>query len=218
MLLEPFRVCVALGPLVGYCLVLGRIHLLGSPLLTTGSRDLTALGIAASGLVMVGPMELFLPESAAIHFGSAVWLLLGAFYGFGIILWVLLSRPRLVVYNCTSDQFKPILVATAAKIDPAARWAGESLSMPGIGVELYLDSSPLGRTVTLVASVEQQNLDGWQTLEHSLAEQIDNISAARSWLGGCLIAIGLALLGACVGHMFSDPTALAQGWRDMLRF
>ena len=58
---EPFSLLLALVPLIGYLLLLGLIRVSGHTLITTGARDIGALGLAISGLVAVGPGELFFP-------------------------------------------------------------------------------------------------------------------------------------------------------------
>ena len=64
-MIEPFTVLLALLPLIGYLLVLCIIRLSGRAIVTTGGRDIAALAIAISGLLAVGPAELFFPSSAA---------------------------------------------------------------------------------------------------------------------------------------------------------
>ncbi len=72
-----------------------------------------ALGLALIGLVIVGPMQLFLPEAAAAQFGTVVWPLLLGFYVLCLALCVMVMRPRLVVYNVTSEQLRPVLAEAA---------------------------------------------------------------------------------------------------------
>ena len=74
--MDSFRLCLALGPLAIYLLLLGAINLSRRPFLITGARDLAALGVAVAGLVVVGPVELLLPEDAIHVYQSYVWLLL----------------------------------------------------------------------------------------------------------------------------------------------
>ena len=97
--MDPLHLCIALGPVIAYLMLLGLINSRRRPFLTTGARDLSALGIGVSGLVIAGPMELFLPELATNQFGAYVWVMMLALYGLCWTLIVLLGRPRLVVYN-----------------------------------------------------------------------------------------------------------------------
>jgi hypothetical protein len=57
-LMDPFRFCLALLPLAVYLLVLGGLQLSRRPLLVTGARDLVALGLGLSGIMLIGPIEL----------------------------------------------------------------------------------------------------------------------------------------------------------------
>src|SRR5688572_189670 len=96
---DPLHACVALGPLATYLLVLGAINLSRRPLLTTGGRDAAALALALAGLAAAGPMELFMPERAAVYIGGWVWVLLLTVYFLAVVLLILSMRPRLIVYN-----------------------------------------------------------------------------------------------------------------------
>ena len=44
-------------------------------------------------------MELFFPFESAVKLGSYVWVLLLALYVMCVVLWLLLLRPRLIIYN-----------------------------------------------------------------------------------------------------------------------
>ena len=111
----------------------GLVNLWRRPIVTTGAKDLAGLGIGVSGLVMVGPLELFMPTAAAIHFGQYVWLLLLALYALAVLFLVLVVRARLVVYNTGRDELRPILVEVVAELDTEARWAGDSVVLPQLG-------------------------------------------------------------------------------------
>src|SRR5206468_7634930 len=127
------------------------------PFLTTGARDLFALGVALTGFLIVGPMDLFMPRRAAAYFGPYIWLLLVACYLLGLSLFAMLVRPRLVIYNLTPDQLRPLLAQMIQRLGLEHQWAGESLALPGLGVQLYLDRFPVMRHVSLVANGAQQS-------------------------------------------------------------
>ena len=169
LVVDPLHVCIALGPLAMYFVALGAMNLASRPVLTTGGRDFVALGIALSGLVAVGPMELFLPESAAQIYGPAVWGIMLSAYGLCVLLFALIMRPRLVVYNFTASELRPLLEKAATRLDAGACWAGDSLSLPALRVQLHLESYPLMRNVQLVAVAGEQNLISWRRLGGALA-------------------------------------------------
>ena len=139
--MDPLHFCIAVAPLAVYLLLLGVINLKGRPFVTTGARDAAALSIGLVGFVIAGPMELFFPEGAASRFGGWVWLMLIVFYGLCISLVVLLMRSRIVIYNISLEQLRPILTNVAMKLDPKSRWAGDSLLMPDKRIHLHVELS-----------------------------------------------------------------------------
>jgi len=214
--MDPFRLCVAVGPLAMYCLVLGIINLSRRPLCTSGGRDLAALGLALAGMFVVGPIELFVPDAAAARFHNYTWLLLIGFYALCVAVVVLLVRPRLVIYNMTLEQLRPIMSKLAMALDEEHRWAGDSLSLPSLGVQLHLDSFPAMKNVSLVASGERQNFAGWRYLELALKYELRSHNVRRNPRGMSLVFVALVLVVGCVLRIASDPTALAEGFRGMM--
>ena len=110
--------------------------------MVSGSRELAALGVAVVGLLIVGPMQLFVPDATVLRFGWLVWPLLLSFYGLSLTLWMLVARPRLVIFNIRGSQLRPMLSELAISLDADARWAGDSLALPQLGVQLRMESFP----------------------------------------------------------------------------
>lgn len=214
--MDPFRFTVAVGPLALYLLVLGVMHLRRRPLLVSGSRDTAALGLAAAGLFVVGPLELFIPQAAADRFGPHVWSLLLMLYTLCVTLLVLVERPRLVVYNLTLAQLRPVLASLVTQLDPDARWAGNSLLLPTLGIDLHLDASRACGTVSLVAIDSTQSYRGWLRFEAALATALDEVEVRRSPLGPLLIATAGALLVSIVWQLGTNAAVAAESFREML--
>ena len=84
------------------------------------------------------------PEGVAAHFGPAgtkyLWLMFIGLMAICLIMVLLILRPRLIIYNISVDQFRPILAEVVERMDPEARWAGDCLFLPGLGVQLHLES------------------------------------------------------------------------------
>src|SRR5438045_1535103 len=150
--MDALHVAIALGPVATYLVVLGIVNLSSRPLVTTAARDALALAIALAGFVVVGPMELFLVEEAAALYGGWVWAVMLVAYALVVLLVVLLLRPRIIIYNIALEQLRPLLADVVARLDPEARWAGESLVMPSLGVPLHLEAAPLVNNVQLISS------------------------------------------------------------------
>jgi len=215
--MDPLRLCLALGPLALYLLLLGIINLSKRPFLISGSRDLAALGVAVSGLILVGPIELLLPEEAIQAYRGYVWLLLGAMYGLCLSLVVLVARPRLILYNMSADELRPVLAQAIDALDPEARWAGSSLSLPRLRVELHMESSPAMRTVSLVASGEQQSFSGWRQLELALAVRLKRAESSPNPWGVVLSLASVMMIGTLTWHLASRGQEITQAFRDMMR-
>lgn len=218
MIVDPLRLAIALVPVAAYVLVLGLLNLRRRPFLTSGGCDLTALGIALSGLMLVGPMELLRPESATRSFGNYVWLFLLLFYWLWLLLAVLLSRPRLVVYNISAEELHAVLAEAAARIDSAARWAGNQLSLPTVGVQLHLDSFAVMRNVSLVASGGRQNLDGWRRLAAELGPPLRSMRVKSNPRALGFLTVALAMLTLCVTHLLLHQEAVMQAMNEVFAY
>ena len=129
-LAEPLAIFLAVGPVAIYLILLGAINLARRPFLVSGTRDFAVLALAAAGMFIVGPMELFFPTVASLRFGANVWILMIGLYVLMAVCLVLFFRPRLVIYNIAAEELRPILADLAAKLDAEARWAGDNLSLP----------------------------------------------------------------------------------------
>jgi hypothetical protein len=215
--MDSFRLCVALGPLAVYLLLLGVINLSRRPLLVSGGRDLAALGIGVSGLILVGPAELLLPEDAINAYEKYVWLLLLVMYSLCVSLAALLSRPRLTIYNMSVEQLRPVLAEAIHGLDADARWAGSSLALPRLHVELHLEPNAVMRNVSLAASGEEQSYAGWRQLELALADKLKPAESSSNPWGLALALAALAMIGVMGWQMAQHPQAITEGFRDMLR-
>jgi hypothetical protein len=215
---DPLRLAIALIPLAAYSLLLALVNARRRPFVTTGGSDLAALGAAVSGLILVGPIELFRPEAASAEFGGYVWLFLLVFYWLWVWLAVLVIRPRLVVYNISAEELRPVIAEAARRVDPQARWAGDSLSMPTLGIALHLEAFEIMRNAALVSSGGKQNIAGWKKLSAEVRNQLATIRVSpnpRS-LGFTLLAIGLVT--ASIIHMVNRPEEVAQAVQEMMSF
>ena len=218
MIVDPLRLAIALIPLAAYLLVLGIFNVRRRPMLVSGGNDLAALGIALSGVIFVGPLELFYPEAARAQFGNYVWLFLLSFYWLWVWLAVLMARPRLVIYNISVEELRPVLAEAAAELDPQARWAGENLALPALGVQFHMDSLALMRNVSLVSSGSHQNLDGWQRLARSLNVALTKIRVQSNPRAvGILLAAVLMFVGSLV-NMLNHPMEVAQAVREVFQY
>jgi hypothetical protein len=140
------------------------------------------------------------------------------FYWLWLVLFVLLSRPRLVIYNISAEELHPVLAEAASRLDPAGRWAGNNLSLPGLGVHLHLDSLDIMRNVSLVPSGGRQNLDGWRRLSHELGKSLSTMRVKTNPRAAGLLGVSLALIAICVTHLLMHPAELMQAMNDVLAY
>lgn len=215
--MDPLHFCIAVGPLAVYLLLLGVMNLRGRPLVTTGARDAAALGIGLVGFVIAGPMELFFPEGAASRFGGWVWLMLIVFYGLCVSLVVLLMRSRIVVYNISLEQLRPILTSVAMKLDKRSRWNGDSLIMPERRVHLHVEPVEALRNIQLTAGGNQQSFEGWQALEQELSVALKRISVGPNLIGIPFVVASAMLAIGTAAWMLNDQAAVAKALEALWR-
>jgi hypothetical protein len=199
-----------------YLFVLGLINLSPRPTVVTGAKDAAALGMALSGFVAAGPIELFTPDTAALRFGPFVWVLMFGLYWLAVTFFILIMRPRLVVYNVNPDALRSVLEKLTPRLDPMAHIAGDTFFFPQLGVQLHLESFPPMRNSTLVASGPRQNYSGWKFLQASLAAELAHVKSARGRFGLALVFVSQVIVGVAIFRVFSNQQAVAQAISDML--
>ncbi len=215
--MDSLHFCIAIVPLSVYLFLIGGINLSPRPFVTTGARDLAALAIAISGFMIVGPMELFLPELIASIVGGWVWLPMLTLYMLVVTLVVLLMRPRIVIYNISAEQLRPILKQVVFDCDDSARWAGDCVVIPGLGVQLALESSPGVRNLSLTSVGADQNLEGWNKLKLRLASELANNKQAPNAQGMSFLFLSAVMIAAVTYSLLTGRQEIAQAVRDMLR-
>lgn len=216
--MDPLHATIALGPAAVYLLLIGMLNLSSRPFVTTGMRDLAALGIALIGFVIAGPMELFLPERLMAHdWPWVAWLVLIGFYLLSLSLLVLLQRPRIVIYNVTSDQLRAALGDVISQLDKDARVAGDSICMPNLGVQMHVEPLPVLKNVQLKSSGPLQSYQGWWEVETALRAALRNSRGIANPYGVSLLIFGLSMLAIVLAMMTFQSDEIAQGWIEMMR-
>ena len=215
--MDALRLTIAIIPLAVYLATLGLINLRPRPFVTTGARDVAALGIGILGLMIAGPLELFLPESVAIRFGGLTWLLLLVFYGLCVSLVVLLLRPRLVIYNATVEQLRPLLTDIAKNMDQKSRWTSDSMIIPNRKIHFHVESVDWLSNLQIISTGNRQSFEGWRELELKLRAATADARVPPNFLGTVflLAALGLAIISAIELYLHQADVAIA--FKDFLR-
>ncbi|HMO14734.1 MAG TPA: hypothetical protein PKD64_06640 [Pirellulaceae bacterium] len=215
--MDPLRFAIAAAPLGVYFLLIGIIHLRKLPFVTTGARDIAALGIGISGLMTIGPLELFFPEAASRSLGYWVWLLVLAFYGLCVALVVLLLRPRIVIYNARPERIRSVISEFAFRLDRNCRWVEDTLILPTLNVKFNIEGNRFGNITQLVAIGGRQSLEGWRTIEKELKQILASHEQKRSLIGWLFIGMATTLVLLAGVWMVWKSDQVAQSFTDLLR-
>ncbi|TWU32910.1 hypothetical protein [Novipirellula artificiosorum] len=214
----PFTILLALLPLIGYLILLGVIRVIGRPLVTTGARDIAALGIAISGLVAVGPAELFFPAAAASAFGPYVWVSLALFYFLCVLLVALTSKPRLVAYGRSAQEIYEPLLKAAQTLDAAA--TGDpgrlQISMPTANVRLRIDGQPGADYAQIFAFEPNLTPHFWSQLQAHLREQVATSPRPRNLHGYAMLITAACLVAFLAWQSLGREELVVEGFRNWL--
>lgn len=218
MFFDPVRFALAVVPLASYLAVLGWANCRRRPLLVSGASDIAALGLALVGLVFVGPIELFRPELATNQFLNYIWLVLLMFYLLWVVLAAMISRPRLIIYNVTPDELRPLLSEAANIVDSSLRWAGDCLVLPKLGVQLYVDGFGLMRNTSLVSSGPRQSLEGWHRLAKQLRAGLRGVKVGPHPPAFAMLGLSALLLVSCELHLAASEDQIAEALSELFAF
>lgn len=185
-------------PLAAYMLAMAGLHLRRRPSTISGSGDLLLLVAGIAGLFVVGPLALLQPVVGDTLWAGVTLLLAAGLLFAGLVL---AARPRIVVYNITPEQLRPVVAEVVKALDPGSRWAGETAALPGRGIQVHLDGRGAMRSVSLVALGGRTSAEGWAEFSRRLRQAAGRIRVRRSpWaavFGGCgCLLVGLAVAAA----------------------
>lgn len=190
-LYQPPALWIALLPLGGYLSWLAWAHLRRRPLAVSGVFDVAMLAVAVSGLAVVGPLALIRPVTGGTPWS---WPVLAFLFALMVAVCMLVARPRMVVYNISVEQFRPLVAEVVAALDPEARWAGESAALPGRGFQLHIEGNGPLRTVSVVNIGERSSAEGWGEFTRRLRRSVRTLRVRRSPWGGLFACLGLGLI------------------------
>lgn len=194
---DPVRLAIAVCPLAAYLALIGFINLRRAPFITSGGRDALALSIGLSGLAMIGPLALMMPSWSISVYGSYAWLMMLTLYFLMVAFFILTRRPRIIAYNTTIKHLRPLLREVADGLDPAARWAGESLFLPTLQLHLVMEEDYGTRNVQIKSIGPRQDYNGWRQLELALVQVLrQHEKLSINPYGIFLVGIGVFMLFA----------------------
>ena len=180
-----------LVPLGVYLLLVAAAHLRRRPTVVAGTWDALLLAGAVSGLVLVGPLALVLPAAGGSPWS---WPILLLALVLAVALAVLVPRPRLVVYNITPEQLRPLVAEVASGLDPAVRWAGDTAALPSRGLQVHLEGDGAVRCVALVAVGGRPGVEGWAEFGRRLRRTVRRFRVRRNPWGVVPAGLGVVVL------------------------
>lgn len=205
------HVAIAIIPVAIYLLLIGALRLRTRPLLTSGWRDTLTLGIAAAGLVAVGPMQLFMPPQAVERWHAWVWLMLLGLYLLTLVMVLLNSKPRLIAYGLTEPQFRSVLLEAAQQVDPTSQWDGEVLNLPNCSMQVAMEGTGSAHVHQVAHVGLLRNVDRWFELERNFVRLGGVVNCPRSLSGIPIVLAGIIFLLAGIIPLVTYPdAALAQ--------
>ena len=115
-------------------------------------------------------------------------------YALVVAVCILFARPRLLIYNATVEQVRPLVAQNAAAIDPAVRWAGESVALPTLGLQAHVEGNGPLRTVSVVVLQLGEAGESWTDLSRRLRRMSRRLRVHPSPVGMVLLAAGCFIL------------------------
>lgn len=204
------RIATALIPLALYAIVLGLIRTRSAPTVLSGAMDVILLGFALSGLIFVGPIELFFPRGAYSILGIWTWVLLAVLFLFTLLLVAMSVPPKMIVYGLGRDELVQQLNELFDEHEIAAQWIGSVVVLPELGVQACCETASFGNTIShLVASGKKQNPMSWYTLERQLVQRLERVKNQGSRSALAWILSGIALLCAVAVLIYQDADRLS---------
>ncbi len=184
-------------PLGCYLTLLGIVHLRRRPLAVSGAVDAACLAAGLSGCVAAGLSGFVVAEGPSWSWDAmgSGWAVMGAVAVLLLALAILVSRPRLVVYNATVEQLRPAVAEVVLAVDPSARWAGETVAMPSFGLQVHIDGGSTMRNVTLVALGKRPSPEGWSEFTRRVRGSIGLLRVSSSPWSGLFLLGGIVVLG-----------------------
>ena len=96
-------------------------------------------------------------------------------------------------------------------------WRATPCTCPSSAVQFHLESAAAMRSVSLVATGDQQSYSHWRRLHSELAAALESLEVPPNPRGFTLLAAGVLLLGwPLVQLLRAPPKAVAQQLLDML--
>ncbi len=206
---DSFSIAAALGPTSAYFLALGWLRLRHQVWVLGGGRDFAALAFGMMGWFVIGPLDLFFPRPAVLWLGRFVWLFLLVLYWL-VIAWIILNmRHRLVIYGVQANSLRQSLDRLVPLMDASGSVTDLSIQLPAMGIEAFIECSPLAGVCQLVAANHSQTSHSWRLLEAAVANDLHSrevpSDSSVNWVAKLMVVVGSVLMGLSLILLLMNP-------------
>ncbi len=213
---EPFATTIAFAPLIAYLLAFAIIRIGGFVWVTTGTRDVTAVLVAISGLIVIGPMELFFPNATAALLGGWVWIPLLLLYFLLACLVVINCRSKIVVYGRTLEEVYPAMIRAARAMDCGAVENEEQLQvhMPALTAHLRLDLARGNDCSSVMAFEQALPLAFWHRFAKHLRDELRPTPPPYPRRGWAMLIVAVMTAFFLIRYVAAQPALLVEGFHE----
>ncbi len=215
-MLDPFAATIAFSPLIAYLLFLSIIRIGGFVWVASGGRDLAAVLFAISGLIVIGPMELFFPNATAALLGAWVWIPLLLLYLLVACLLVINCRPKLVVYGRVLEEVYPAMIRAARAMDGAAVEDAERLQvhLPTLSAHLRIDVTGGNDCSRVVAFEPNLPTAFWRQFTKHLRSELRLTNSPTPRSGWAMLVVASMMAYLLIRYVAAKPALLVQGFSE----
>lgn len=201
---DPLRIAIAIIPLGTYLAVIGLIRVKKSPTVISRPLDVLLLGMACSGLVAVGPLELFFPRAAFSVVGNWVWLVLLSLYALLVLLIAFHVPPGIVVYGASKETIRTFIETGYAERTVTIEWLGDSFRSETLGIHAQIEDAGWSSVSHIKSVGKSQNIGEWIALDRSLHQRLASIKPAGRNSGLTWCTMGVSIIVIAFGFLISD--------------
>jgi hypothetical protein len=208
---------IATVPLALYFVWLAMINLRRRATVTTGAAELVRWACALTGLILVGPLQLAMPEEAAYRLGGWVWLPILALLALLLLFLRLSSKPRIVIYNLAAEEFVPLLQQVSQGLDAEATTCNAILNLPSLHLQAVVEAWPSMKSHVILATSRTQSWAVWQKLFIALRAELGKRTSQPNPRGWTFAMIAALLMGLPYLSVSPEPSSFAEVAARLLR-
>lgn len=209
-MIDLLRFSIALIPLGLYFFVIGLIRLRKSPTVISRPLDVLLIGMACSGLVAIGPLELFFPRAAFSVVGNWVWLVLLSLYALLVLLIAFHVPAGIVIYGATKETIRSAIDAGYAGRGIYLEWLGDSFRSTALKIHAQIEDGGWSAVTQIKSIGKEQNIAEWIDLDRSLHVRLASEPPAGKRAGFTWCSIGLVIVIIAFGLLASDHSRVNE--------